>query len=436
MHFRGTLFWLLAVSLCICAPGQTKPVRKAAPKNAPVMWTLASINVTGSQRYTPEEIIGSSGLQIGQSVNEGDFKKATEQLGQTGLFSNAGYTFIYSPTGAKLELQLSDSGQLVPARFDNFVWLTDQELRDKLRERVPLFKGSLPLDGDLADLVSDALQALVIENKILGKADYMRVARGDGPVEAFLFTVGNHNVRVHNVVFTGADPAELPLLQDAAKRLLNGDYAHTTIENEERIGFQPIYLQRGRLKANFEETQVKIAHESEEETLVDVTIAVTPGLQYTLADTAWTGNTAFPAPRLQSLIRLKAGEPADALQLDKDLKDVAALYGTKGYMATKITPMPVMDDTAATVHYDIDVQEGDVYKMGELEVRGLDGKTKNKLVFDWKLEEGQVYDSSYVQRFLADSTKDLPEGTKWGTTVHEAVNDDKTVDVTLGYEAK
>jgi outer membrane protein insertion porin family len=237
------------------------------------------------------------------------------------------------------------------------------------------------------------------------------------------------------VTFTDAG-AELPLLQEAAKRLVNSDYTRTVIANEERIGFQPIYLQRGHLKANFEETQVKIAQETEEETAVDVTIAVTPGLQYKLADISWVGNSAFPALQLQGLILLKAGEPANAVELDKDLRMVARLYGTKGYMAPEITPSAVMDDSASTVHYDIHVHEGDVYKMGELEIRGLDEKTKNKLVFDWKLGEGQIYDSSYVQRFLAESTKDLPVDTKWTTDVHEAVNDDKTVDITLSYSAK
>ena len=437
MHLCRLLVCFVVLSLCSAANAQTKPAaRKAAPYNVTTTWKLASIHINGSQRYTPEEILSGSGLQIGQFVTEENFKKATELLGQTGLFSNASYAYTYSPEGAKLELQLSDNDQLVPAQFDNFVWLSDKELLDKLHERVPFFKGLLPTGGDLADQVSDALQALIIEHKVLGKADYIRLSTGNGPISAFLFTVNAHNILIHNVAFTDAGPTEMPLLQDAAKRLLNGEYAHTIIRNEERIGFRPIYLQRGHLKASFEETQVKMAHETEEETTVDVTIAVTPGLQYKLTDIGWAGNTAFPSAQLQSLIRLKAGQPADAVQLDKDLLDVAALYGTKGYMAPKIIPKPVMDDSTSTVHYDIEVEEGDVYNMGELEIRGVDEKTKSKLVFDWKLAEGQVYDSSYIQRFLVESTKDLPVGTKWGTTVHTALNDDKTVDVTLRYEAK
>lgn len=435
MHYRSIVVLLTAVALCLLATGQKKTTpRKAPAASGNSVWTLVSINVTGSPRYTNEEILAGTGLQIGKPVTEDDFKKATELLGQTGLFNDTAYSYSYSSEGAKLDLQLSDNDQLVPARFDNFVWMSDKELLDKLRERVPLFKGLLPLAGDMADEVSDALQALTIEQKVQGKADYIRLAKRDGPIEAFLYTISAHNIRVHSVIFTGAG-SELPLLQEAAKRLVNNDYSHTVIENEERLGFRPIYLQRGHLKASFEETQVKIAHDSQEETGVDVTIAVTPGLEYKLTDISWVGNSEFPAAQLEALILLKAGQPTNALELDKDLSMAAKLYGTKGYMAPTITPMPVMDDSASTVHYDIQVQEGNVYNMGELEIRGVDEKTKSKLVFDWKLAEGQVYDSSYVDRFLAESRKDLPVDSKWTTDVHEALNDDKTVDVTLRYEA-
>ncbi|HEY6182262.1 MAG TPA: POTRA domain-containing protein, partial [Terriglobales bacterium] len=436
MRYRVIVILLTAVALCVSATGQTKPAARKAPAANSSTWKLVSLSVKGSQRYTAEEILASCGLQIGQPANEEDFKKATEQLGQTGLFSNASYSYTYSSEGVKLELQLTDNDQLVPANFDNFVWLTDHELLEQLRGRVPLFKGLLPTDGDMADEVSNALQAVLIEHKVQGKADYIRQGPGDGGVSGFLYTIGAHNVVIQNIAFTGAGQDELPLLQNAAKRLSGAEYAHSTIRNEDRLGFLPVYLQRGHLKASFEESQVKIVREADDQTVVDVTIVVTPGLQYKFTDMTWMGNSAFTSPQLQGLVQLKSGQPADAVLLDKDLREIAKLYGTRGYMAPKITPKPVMDDSASTVHYDIEVREGDIYKMGELELRGIDEKTKKKLVFDWKLEEGQVYDSGYVVRFMSESRRDLPTDTKWDITVHEALNDDKTVDVTLTYEAK
>ena len=72
-----------------------------------------------------------------------------------------------------------------------------------------LFKGLLPLGGDLADEVSDALQALTIEQKVQGKADYIRLAKNGGPIEAFLYTITAHNIRVQNVTFTDAGQSYL-----------------------------------------------------------------------------------------------------------------------------------------------------------------------------------------------------------------------------------
>ena len=434
MRFGTAFLCLLLLSAGPSDAQSRAPARKSPAPGLDVRWKLASVEVTGTQRYTKDEILAASGLQLGQPVGENDFQKATEMLGKTGLFNNVSFGYSYSSAGAKLELQLTDSDQLVPARFDNFVWWTDQELMSKLRESIPLFKDLLPLTGEMADQVSNALQTMLIEQKTNGVADYTQLSQGDGPVTALLFRVGARSIRIHGFSFTGASTAELPRLEEAAKSLLNTDYTRAKIENAERLDFRPVYLQTGHLKASFQETGTKVVQETENETSVDVSIQVTPGLQYKLTDIAWTGNKAFPAEQLEGLIRLKTSEPADATELEKDLNAVSALYGTKGYMAAKVLAQPLMDDSAASVHYDLKVDEGEIYKMGDLEVRGLDEKTKDKMVFDWKLLEGQVYDSGYLERFLKESAKDLPQDVQWKVTPHEAVNDDQTVDVSLLYE--
>ena len=145
--------------------------KTSSPPSAP---RILSIKVTGSKRYTPDEIIAATGLQRGQPATEDDFKGVTQQLGESGAFSNVAYTFQFSSEGIKLELQVADGDQFVPVRFDNFVWLSDRDLLQKLSASVPLFQGELPLSGKLVDQVSDALQTLAIELKLRGRADYLR----------------------------------------------------------------------------------------------------------------------------------------------------------------------------------------------------------------------------------------------------------------------
>src|SRR5207244_12179123 len=175
------------------------------------------------------------------------FKAVSRHLGETGAFSDVAYAFQYSSEGAKLDIQIADANQFVPARFDNFVWLTDQELLQKLQARVPLFNGELPVAGNLADQVANALQALVTERNLQGKVDYLRYAPQDGPITAFVFTGGGPAVHIRNVEFAGAAAPGLPLLQSAAKALQGREYLRSTVRVYDEKDFLPISLERGSL---------------------------------------------------------------------------------------------------------------------------------------------------------------------------------------------
>jgi outer membrane protein assembly factor BamA len=82
------------------------------------------------------------------------------------------------------------------------------------------------------------------------------------------------------------------------------------------------------------------------------------------------------------------------------------------------------------------VDEGAQYQMGDLDLTGVDEKTKAKLQETWSLKPGQPYDAAYVRTFLKNTNVLLP-GDAWTISVHEAINDsDKTVDVTLKFTPK
>lgn len=433
----GTILLLPAAFLVVPSlSGQTarKLTRKEMPPSA---FKLISVKVTGTTRYKPEEVVGISGLQLGQTVSEDDFKRTAQLLGETGVFSNVVYSYQYAPEGTKLELQLTDGGKFVPARFDNFVWFSDQELMDKLRERVPLFNGELPVTGSLTDLVSDALQALLIERGVPGHADYLRSAPLNGPVDAIVFSVTGMDVRVRDVSFVGAAADELPLLQAAARQMQGQEYRRSALRPQADLNLLPIYLARGYLKAKLSDAEAKVVQSDAQEAQVNVTFRVAPGLQYKLTQIQWVGNTIFPAERLRPLIHATLGQPANAVQLTEDLEAVHKLYGTRGYMTASAHPVAQMDDTQSTVAYQLQIKEGDLYHMGELEILGLDSRTMYRVLDEWRLRGGDAYDSSYAQKFFNGSVKSLLPMGDWGLKIRESLNEqDKTVDVTLRFDPR
>jgi len=151
----------------------------------------------------------------------------------------------------------------------------------------------------------------------------------------------------------------------------------------------------------------------------------------------FSGETAFQESKLRPMIHLKPGEPANAAQLQDDLLAVKKLYGTKGYLAAEIQPTPQFDDAQSMVSYQIEVREGDVYKMGELTIEGLDKETTARLDEDWKLRGGDAYDSSYPHRFLTEKQR-RTQG--HGRLEHDhrrgGRHQRQIVDVTIRYDPK
>ena len=78
MSFRTVPKTLFLLFLCSLTFAQT---RKLSPKELPrSAFRLISINVTGNSHYSSPDIIAATGLQVGQTASEDDFKKATQQV--------------------------------------------------------------------------------------------------------------------------------------------------------------------------------------------------------------------------------------------------------------------------------------------------------------------------------------------------------------------
>ena len=438
------LFPFLIVLLCLHAAAQnTRPV-------PPSQYKLIEVKVTGSQRFTSEEVATASGLPVGTIAHEDDFKKAARQLGESGAFGSIAFTYSYSSAGTKLEFQVTDADKFVPARFADFVWFTDEDLLQKVHGRIPLFKGELPANGRLPDQVSDVLQALLVENGVPGHVEYLRntdLRNTDKSeqLESIVYNVAGVSIRIHHAEFPGAGASELPLLQAAAERLTGREYSRDYMANFIEHAVLPIYHERGYLKTSCATPQPKVVKLATSEpsgtgtkpTFVDVTFPLTPGIQYKLTGWNWSGNKAISSDTLEPFIHAKAGQTANTIQLDNDLRAVQELYGSRGYILAIIKANAEFDDAAQTVVYHLAVNEGDVFHMGELEFRGIDNNLTARLRAAWKLRPGEVYDATYLKEFLPQARKLLPATLDWDVSTHvTAMTNDKTVDVDLQYTAK
>jgi outer membrane protein insertion porin family len=406
---------------------------------------LIAVKITGSKRFSEQDIVAASGLQIGTPANDDDFKRAARRLGDTGVFTDIAYSYSYSSAGTKLEFHVVDADKFVPVRFEDFVWFSDADLLRRIKEHAPLFDGELPLSGRLPEEVSDVLQAMLVERSIPGHVEYERVGKSDAPVQAILYRVADVLIQIRNVEFVGAGEAELPALTAASKRVFEREYSRTVLRSLVEKQLLPVYYSRGYLKASFGDPQPKVVKQpsaANDEgprnlTIVDVSFPVTPGQQYKLKSLQWSGNQAIPTETLAKMVRLEPGQPANMVRLNDSLGEIQKLYGSKGYVTSMITPQPSFDDTAGTVAITLEVKEGPVFHMGDLEFRGLDNGLTAKLRNAWKIRPGEIYNSTYLSEYLPAAQRLLPATLDWEVSPHVTPNvRDKTVDVDLIYTAK
>jgi outer membrane protein assembly factor BamA len=443
---RGMTRFALCLFLLVAAsPAQKNAASGKISSTEP--GKLIAVKVTGTERYTDKEVIAASGLQIGQNVGDGDFKEAVQRLGNSGLFSDAVYSYTSSSAGTKLELQLADTdkSKLVPARFENFVWFTGDELQTALQRLVPLFKHLLPITGGLPDRVSESLQALLSEKGYPGRVDYLREGQDQngGPLIAITFRVEDVSILVRGFEFPGASPEQAALLATAARRAIGGSYSRAGLAAVAKLDLLPVYLQHGYLKAAFGPSDARVVRQTSsaadaqgsDDVPVDAIIPVSPGKMYLTSGVDWKGNSAIITSELAALLHMPAGQPTDAVRLLHDIENVGKLYRSRGYMAIQLNPNAEFDDEKSTVHYELEIVEGDLYKMGELEILGLDTQAKARVQAAWTLREGQTYNADYPEKFRESIKQLLLRDVLWDVSIHATPDaKDKTVDVEVRFK--
>jgi outer membrane protein assembly factor BamA len=395
--------------------------------------TLAGVHVSGSKHFSDAEIAAAAGLTVGATVGPADFQNAANKLVATGAFEEVGYKYEPAGTGYSVTFNLTDSSSFIPVTYDNFVWFTDQELNDAARKRVPLFNGAVATTGEMVDQVTEALQSIIAERGISGEVSFMHQESDlGGPINGGVFTITGLTVHVRQVNFPGAAEADIPMLEEAAKGLVKAPYQRSMLGAFAELNLRPLYRQRGYLKVSFGQAEMQLLDKDPHDPVVGLTVPVIPGAQYRVAEMQWSGNKAFYPQELSKLVTVRAGGVANAVQLQRDVEGVVKLYGTKGYLRAAVTIDPSFDDAQRMVTYEMRVKEGDVYRLGSVDVTGLDKQTNARLREAWKMREGDPYDTSYEREYMKVAAPILARNISVRT--EKNINEKShTVDVTMQF---
>jgi len=397
--------------------------------------TLASIQVTGSKRFTPDQIAAATGLHVGSQVTRGDLQAAANTLAELGPFTNVQYRFASQPAGVVVQFQLADA-PAVPVFFDNFPWFTDDQLDAALKQATPLFDGSsAPEHGALLDSMANSLGTFLVAHGLPGNVSHVLTQRVFSNQMVQEFKVDDSGVDVASINFTDALAQSDRGIHTRLSDLIGRPYSRTAIELFEFEQVRPVYLSHAYDHVTFDPPTTTFS--STDRSRVAVTATIDPGPAYEWGGVVWSGASAISPADLTPLMKLAPGDLANGMTVDAGWLAVQTAFANLGYLDATVTPTPHYVDAEKRVTYTVDINQGPQYRMGKLVLSGLSVEGEQRIRDAWKIAPGEVFDNATYQEFLSHGINEAFKGfpahyDKIGRYLAKNPND--TVDVMMDFE--
>jgi len=356
---------------------------------------VASIQVKGTRRYTPAEVSRLSGIEIGKPATVADLTAAANRLAATGLFDSVKYSYTTAGRQLAVTFEIEEAAWTMPVVLDNFVWMTDEEVIAAVRQDVPSFDGTAPLNAGAADSLTRALQTMLKGRSIPGRIDFTTSVDLKGGRPKYVFSVKDPSPKVCALHVVGASAISERDLLEPLGAIVGGDYSRLFVTTASAGTLVDMYRRRGHWRAAFSPPSVTVGGCEG----VSVTLNVTEGSAYAWDRAVWSGNAALVPVALDALLGMKPGEVADVTRIEAGLGKVAEAYGKQGHILEHTSFQPRLDDGQRRAAFQIAVDEGSQFHMGSLEFVGITDSDANTLQKKWRLKAGDVYDASYAKRY-------------------------------------
>lgn len=402
LFLASALFWFAGLAVAQTPPPllDVKPNGPAQPKET---LKLVKIDFAGLNKRAPDAALAVCGLQVGQTVTQDDIEQAAQRLSDSGWFKKLSYRL----KGATVEnitltftLEEDDSPNL-PVVFDNFIWFTDLEIGDALRNNGILgFNGTIPEGGKTPELIVQILEKEHLKKRQTVHIEYEILASEGKQSSRVIFKVTGVRMPICELEFPGAVHVTEKLLQNAASELLSQDYSRYTALYVARYKLRPLYRQRGYWRAQFGDATAQVSREKDCAAGVRVSVPVQEGAQYVWDALEWTGQNAYQATELDAAFALKTDAIADETKFEKGLHELNRLYQRKGYLDLLVSVKPLFDDAKKRLGWRLSLVEGPQYKMGKLAINNLPPADTQALLKEWKLKAGDVFDADYLTTFI------------------------------------
>ncbi|MDB5902447.1 MAG: surface antigen [Betaproteobacteria bacterium] len=136
------------------------------------------------------------------------------------------------------------------------------------------------------------------------------------------------------------------------------------------------YLDRGYLEFNIDSTQVSITPDKKD---IYITVALSEGPKYTVADVKLAGELLLPEADLRKLITLKPGEVFSRARVAESTKAISDRLGNEGYAFANVNAAPDLDKDKRTAAFTFFVDPGRRVYVRRINIAG-NNRTRDEVI--------------------------------------------------------
>jgi outer membrane protein insertion porin family len=380
------LVTVLCLVATVCAWAQTfKP------------FVVKDIRVEGLQRTEPGTVFSYLPVKVGETMTEEKAQQALRALFATGFFKDV----RLDVENDVLIVYVEERPAIAQIDFSGVKEFDPDNLRKVLRE-MGIAEGRV-FDRAVLELAEQELK-----RQYLSRGRYSaEVQTTVTPLERnrvginFSVTEGDvAKIRSINLVGTHAF-TEKALLDEFALRTPGWLTWYTKQDQYSRQKLsadletlRSYYLNRGYLDFTVDSTQVSITPDKQD---IYITINVTEGEKYTVAEVQLSGQLLLPPEEIQKLVRVKPGDIYSRERLVESVKAINDRLGNDGYAFANANPVPKVDKEKRTVAFTIVIDPGRRVYVRRINIGG-NTRTRDEVIRrEMRQLEGAFFDASRIQ---------------------------------------
>jgi outer membrane protein insertion porin family len=406
---------ILRVVQCavLCAAGWTSTAAFAAFEP----FVVRNFRVEGAQRIAEGTIYNYLPINIGDTVDERRLREAGRALFETAFFQD----FEFRRDGDTLVIVVLERPSILEFTFDGNKDIKDEDLETVLTEN-GLATGKTFDRSTLDQLTQSLTEEYYGRGKYAAKVTPTVEPLPDNRVRVSIQIEEGDRAKIRQVNIVGNTSFEEDeIIGDF--ELSTGDWL-SFIRNNDRYSREALegdleklrsfYMDRGFADFRTDDVQVAISPDKRD---IFVTISITEGDRYTIADVKLAGEMVVPEQELEFLMLAQPGQTFSQAVLTQSEELMALRLGRDGYAFAEIRAVPELDEETKQASITFFVDPRNRVYVRRINFNGADNVNDEVFRREMRQLEGGYLSNALVERSKL-SLQQLPyvEGVEHETT--------------------